>query len=145
MKPLGPCNQSRGPSLLLKPHSFYKVAQVETRLESGTPNPTVFYALPRHRRLSFGLFHPGRYCGTQLACRLPAVAGKQGLRYSFQGCAVPDFRVLHGISPPRIPSAAPCPFVSFRAESRSEESALRLLPAPIPADPPHNVPRHFMT
>jgi len=103
MKPLGPCNQSRGPSLLLKPHPFYKVAQVETRLESGTPNPTVFYALPRHRRLSFGLFHPGRYCGTQLACRLPAVAGKQGLRYSFQGCAVRDFRVLHGISPPPNP------------------------------------------
>ena len=52
MKPLGPCNQSRGPNLLLKPHPFYKVAQVETRLESGTLNPPVFYALPCHRRRS---------------------------------------------------------------------------------------------
>src|SRR6266852_443877 len=53
MKPLGPCNQSRGPSLLVKPQTFYKVAQVETQLESGTPNPPVFYALPSHHPLSF--------------------------------------------------------------------------------------------
>ena len=45
---LGPCNPSRGPSLLIKPQASYKVAQVETRLGRSSPKLLIFYILPNH-------------------------------------------------------------------------------------------------
>src|SRR5258708_6594591 len=71
MKLLGPCNQSRGPRLLVKPQPFYKVAQVETRLESGTPNPLVFCALPSHHPIAICV------CSGPSPPAAPAVVGRQ--------------------------------------------------------------------